>query len=175
MLAEITRRELQRMNEEEEEKRVAQESLNPPEYVKKLIYKLVIENRPLSQKEMDYVKMHIEKPNIRSQFSDFLMAFTSPRSIRDEKCLEMLGDIIKVVIDLLIEEKDNSNMKELISIMHCSQLLFTFKEDGGAGGRMTKVFLNSYISEHEIWQDVEVWRLCLQRLINLKFHDAVKQ
>jgi hypothetical protein len=52
--------------------------------------------------------------------------------------------------------------------------LFTFKEDGGAGGRMTKVFLNAYINEHEVWQDVEVWRLCLQRLINLKFHDAVK-
>jgi hypothetical protein len=64
MLAEITRRELKRMNDEEEEKRVAQESLNPPEYVKKLVYKLVIENRALSLKEMDYVKLHIEKPNI---------------------------------------------------------------------------------------------------------------
>ena len=120
MLAEITRRELKRMNDEEEEKRVAQESLNPPEYVKKLVYKLVIENRALSLKEMDYVKLHIEKPTIRSNFGDFLMAFTSPRNIRDEKCLEMLGDIIKIVIDSIIEEKDNSNMKDLISIIHSS-------------------------------------------------------
>jgi hypothetical protein len=56
--------------------------------------------------------------------------------------------------------------------MHVQQLLFTFRED--AGGRLTKIYLNAYIQDHEIWQDVEVWRLCLQRHINLKFHDAVK-
>lgn len=86
----------------------------------------------------------------------------------------MLGEIVKFVIDLLYEEKDNQNLKELNSIMHVSQLLFTFKEDSAAGNRLTKVFLNAYINEHEIWQDADIWRLCLQRLINMKFHDAVK-
>ena len=86
----------------------------------------------------------------------------------------MLGEIVKFVIDLLYEEKDNQNLKELNSIMHASQLLLTFKEDSAAGNRLTKVFLNAYINEHEIWQDEDIWRLCLQRLINMKFHDAVK-
>jgi hypothetical protein len=36
-----------------------------------------------------------------------LQAFSSPRSIRDEKCLEMLGEIIKVVIDSLQDEKES--------------------------------------------------------------------
>lgn len=40
--------------------------------------------------------------------------------------------------------------------------------------RSVKVYLSSYICEHQIWQEVRVWRLSLQRLINLKFHDAVK-
>ena len=79
--------------------------------------------------------------------------------------------------------------------MHASQLLFVFKEeslkvrsrtfsvnsaassDSGSmqqNTRSVKVFLSSYICEHQIWQEVKVWRLSLQRLINLKFHDAVK-
>lgn len=149
------------MKDEEEEQRIAQECQNPPERVKKLIYKLVIENRPLTAREMDFIKTHIEKPSIRQQFSEFLQAFSSPRSIRDEKCLEMLGEVIKVVIDLLQDEKEPQNLKELIAIMHASQLLFTFKEDGGPGNRLIKVFLNSYINEHEVWQDIEVWRACL--------------
>jgi len=60
------------MKEEEEEQRIAFECQNPPERVKKLIYKLALENRPLTAREMDFIKAHIEKPNIRQQFSEFL-------------------------------------------------------------------------------------------------------
>jgi len=77
-----------------------------------------------------------------------MQAFTSPRNVRDEKCLEMFGEIIRAVIDLLCEDKDNSNLRELNSIMHSSQLLFTFKNETN---RMTKVYLHQYISDHEIW------------------------
>lgn len=123
---------------------------------------------------MDFVKAHLDQSAIRTQFADFLQAISSPRSVRDEKCLEQLGEIAKTVIDLLYEEKDNQNLKELNSIMHASQLFFTFRDDNASGNRLTKVFLSAYIIEHEIWQDENIWRLCLQRIINAKFHDAVK-
>lgn len=79
--------------------------------------------------------------------------------------------------------------------MHASQLLFIFKEEhltksvesnSSASNvlstaashqnntRTIKVYLSGYICDHQIWQEVKVWRLSLQRLINLKFHDAVK-
>lgn len=70
--------------------------------------------------------------------------------------------------------------------MHASQLLFVFKEENmknhnkarsnalTQSTRSVKVYLSSYICDHSIWQEVKVWRLSLQRLINLKFHDAVK-
>ena len=61
--------------------------------------------------------------------------------------------------------------------MHASQLLFVFKEENAkmhGSTRSVKVYLSSYINDHQIWQEVKVWRLSLQRLINLKFHDAVK-
>lgn len=144
-------REQQRIREEEEEQKIALENQNPPERVKKLICSLVLESRQLYPKELEFVKMHIEKPAIRQQFSEFLNAFQTPRNVRNEKCLETLGEIIVLIIGVLQEEKDNQNLKELISIIHASQLLFTFREDSGPGGRLIKVFLNSYISEHEIW------------------------
>lgn len=72
ILSEIQEKEQQRLKEEEEEKQIAQECMNPPERVKKLIYKLVVESRLLSNRELDFVKQHIEKPAIRQQFSEFL-------------------------------------------------------------------------------------------------------
>lgn len=33
--------------------------------------------------------------------------------------------------------------------------------------------LSSLLAAHPIWMETEVWKLCLQRVINLKFQDAV--
>lgn len=91
--------------------------------MKKLICKLVLESRQLSSRELDFVKGHVEKSYIRQMMAEFLQAFTSPRNVREEKCLEMLGEIIKIIIDILQEEKDsqnNQNLKEIISIIHVS-------------------------------------------------------
>ena len=103
----------------------------------------------------------------------------------------MLGSIIRCVLDILWKDRESQSLRELNSIMHASQLLFVFREENlkvvrtsssSSSGlvarqqstRSVKVFLSNYICEHQIWQEVKVWRLSLQRLINLKFHDAVK-
>lgn len=77
------------------------ENQNPPERIKKLIFALTVDSRLLTDKDFEFVKTHIEKFVIRAQLSDFLMSFTSPRNVREEKCLEMLGEIIKIVIDVI--------------------------------------------------------------------------
>lgn len=113
----------------------------------------------------------------------------------------MLGSIIRCVLDILWSDRESQSLRELNSIMHASQLLFVFKEEHlttkspltvssqpssssnssaalasshQSNTRTIKVYLSGYICEHQIWQEVKVWRLSLQRLINLKFHDAVK-
>ena len=76
----------------------------------------------------------------------------------------MLGQLVRVVLDELWRTKENSSLKELNSVMHASQLLFTFKNEAqklGSGTRSIKVYLSLYIDDHEIWQDVKIWRLCL--------------
>ena len=91
--------------------------------------------------------------------------------------MSTLGSIIRCVLDILWSERETQTLRELNSIMHASQLLFIFKEENvnvHGSTRSVKVYLSNYINDHQIFQEVKVWRLSLQRLINLKFHDAVK-
>ena len=59
-------------------------------------------------------------------------------------------------------------LKDLNAILQVSQMLFYFE-----GSR--KIILSSEIESHKIWESSETWKICLQRVINYKFHDAVKQ
>ena len=46
---------------------------------------------------------------------------------------------------------------------------YTSEEEGGT----RKVYLTREIEEHRIWQNIEAWMLCIQKTVNMKFHDAV--
>lgn len=59
-----------------------------------------------------------------------------------------------------------SSLKEIYALMMASQMLFYV--DGNR-----RVTLSSEVDKHQIWLDVEMWKSCLQRIINLKFQDAV--
>ena len=149
----------------------------PAERVRRMLFNLVIECVPFTDDEFAFVQDCLADQEVRFQLAEFLQAFSSPRCVVNEECLQMLGQLVRVVLDELWRTKENSSLKELNSVMHASQLLFTFKNEAqklGSGTRSIKVYLSLYIDDHEIWQDVKIWRLCLQRLINLKFHDAVK-
>jgi hypothetical protein len=50
--------------------------------------------------------------------------------------------------------------------MAIAQMLFIVEN-----GR--KVFLSSELDKHPIWGNTEIWKITLQRVINLKFQDAV--
>ena len=75
----------------------------------------------------------------------------------------MLGSIIRCVLDILWSDRESQSLRELNSIMHASQLLFIFKEEqmrkaGHSGNnamaqttRSVKVYLSSYICDHQIW------------------------
>jgi len=52
--------------------------------------------------------------------------------------------------------------------MQVSQLLFYFQ-----GSR--KVFLSSEIESHPLWQNSEMWQICVSKIINYKFHEAIRQ
>ena len=91
----------------------------------------------------------------------------------------MLGSIIRCVLDILWSDRESQSLRELNSIMHASQLLFIFKEEhmtksvtSSSSSALTaathqnntrtiKVYLSGFICDHQIWQEVKVWRLSL--------------
>ncbi len=33
--------------------------------------------------------------------------------------------------------------------------------------------MTSYLSDHGVWQESYIWRICIQKIINQKFHEAI--
>lgn len=98
--------------------------------------------------------------------ADILIGFSSPRSVGELICLQHLGKLLRALIEVILKEP--GSMRELRAIMQVSHLLFSF--DGNR-----KVYLASEIDQHRVWQNHEAWKLCLQKTITLKFHEAVEQ
>lgn len=82
------------------------------------------------------------------------------------ECLQAVGKVIKALLDVISKEYATSN-KDLHAIMQVSQLLFYFQ-----GSR--KVFLSSEIEQHKLWQNSEMWQICVSKIINYKFHEAIR-
>ena len=60
-----------------------------------MLYRLCFEGKNLADSEKEVLKESMKFSTVRSQVSDFFLAFMSPRNIRNEQCLETLGDTIK--------------------------------------------------------------------------------
>ena len=119
-----------------------------------MLYNLIIECITFTDEEVNFVKDCLLDMEVRLQLSEFLQAFTSPRCVVNEECLQTLGKIVRVVLDELWKNKENNSLKELNSVMHASQLLFTFKNEQqklGGGSRSVKVYLSVYFDDHQIW------------------------
>lgn len=106
-----------------------EEDLPPAERVRRLLYNLVLENQPLTTDDLSYILTQLENMEARQALQEFLQAFTSPQIIENEECLNMLGSIIRCVLDILWSDRESQSLRELNSIMHASQLLFVFKEE----------------------------------------------
>lgn len=70
------------------------------------------------------------------------------------------------LLDVLVKDVSNSHT-DLYAIIISSHNLFYFE-----GNR--KCFLTSEIDKHKLWRDPEMWRMCVQKIINFKFHEALK-
>lgn len=76
-----------------------------------------------------------------------------------------MGQVCRALLEVLNEDYANG-LKELHSLMVVSQMLFYV--DGGR-----RVTLCTELDKHPIWTNTELWKLTLQRVINLKFQEAV--
>ena len=37
----------------------------------------------------------------------------------------------------------------------------------------SRVYLTQYLNDHGVWQEHNVWKVCIQKIINQKFHEAI--
>jgi len=81
---------------------------------------LVFESKQLNDNEKEFIIFSLKLPEVRTQLSEFLKAFSSPRSIRSEECHTTLGMVLMQMLDILQKEQDHASMRELHSIMHAS-------------------------------------------------------
>ena len=75
--------------------------------------------------------------------------------------------MVKALLDFIAQDY-NTSVKDLQAIMNASQILFIYQ-----GSR--KVCLSAEIEQHPLWQNNEMWKYCVSKIINYKFHEAIRQ
>jgi len=80
-----------------------------------------------------------------------------------------MGFALRAILDIIIKEK-GIGMRELYCVMQASHVFYHIQEKDNR-----KVCLTTEVDQHRIFQSYEAWRLCIQKTINMKFHDAVNQ
>ena len=141
------------------------EDASPVDKVKKLLYQLCIDSKPLNANEKQYLIGAVKLELVRQAVADFFTTFVTPRKIAVRDCFYSVGAAVRAMLDVL-QEDYMGGLKELCSIMVASQMLFYV--DGNK-----KITLSQELDNCALWADSEMWKACLQRQINLKFQDAV--
>ena len=110
----------------------------------------------LDQKSQMISSLH--SPRVRATVADFLKTLTSPRLIDNPHALKTLGELLKYLLTAYVHEKDE-NYRVVYAILYSSQMIYCAR-DG------CKVYLTSYLADHGIWQEINIWKICIQKIIN---------
>ncbi len=95
--------------------------------------------------------------------ADFYLGFNQPTNINRD-CFYVLGAMSRAWLDKL-QEDPVAGLRELHSLMHAGQHLYHFEQ-----GRRQTLAIEFY--QHDAWQNIESWKMCLQRVINNRFAEA---
>ena len=99
------------------------------------------------------------------------------RSVGTQHCcvslrgLQTLGELIKYLLTAIIHEKD-VNYKVILAILNASQLLY-FQREQSQKRKNKKYYLTQYVNDHGIWQEENIWKSVLSKVLNNKFSEAV--
>lgn len=87
----------------------------------------------------------------------------SPKCIDNHEALKTLGELIKYMLTAYVHDKDD-NYRIIYSILHSSQQIYYSAL--GTTNDKNKIFLTTYLNDHGIWQEIEIWRGCISKIIN---------
>lgn len=135
-----------------------------------MYFNQILRGQDITFDEKSEIISSLHNAKIRDAVADYLKTINSPKVVENANALKTLGEILKYLLTAYVHEKDE-NYKVIYSILHCSQQIMHLKE--GDNNDKTRVYLTHYLSDHGIWQEHNVWKVCIQKIINQKFHEAI--
>lgn len=105
------------------------------------------------------------------KITESLKAIGTPRCVISLEGLQTLGELIKYLLTAIIHEKD-VNFKVIHAILNVSQLIYfqAFPEENQIPVKkkknLQKHYLTQYVNDHGIWQEENIWKSVLQKVLN---------
>ena len=128
----------------------------------------LMRGEPITYEEKSLIISSLHSEQIREILGEFLKEVNAPKQLENIEAIKTLGEIIKYSLTAFIHERDE-NYKIVYAVLHSSQHLFYVDASG------QRLFLTGLLNDHGIWQETTVWKTCIQKLLNLRFHEAVQQ
>lgn len=133
-----------------------------------------------SKEELSKLILAFHEKDTRMKLTEQLKMIGTPRCVVSLRGLQTLGELIKYLLTAIIHEKD-VNFKVIHAILNVSQMLYyqnyviemdpveARKGRSKKIIRLRKYYLTQYIHDHGIWQEENIWKNVLQKVLNQKF------
>ena len=100
----------------------------------------------------------------RDTLCEVLNEISTGKQLEDPECLTVLSELIKASIGV-----DEGDYKFFYTILESSNNIFTIPSSN------RKVYLWSLISEHQKWQDMNLWKTCMFEIVTMKIEEAKRR
>lgn len=94
-----------------------------------------------------------------------MASFQQARKMQQD-CFQTLGNMAKAMLEVVQNDPENC-LRELHGLVNAGVMLYIF-EDG------RRVNFHTEYDQHPVWQNMDVWKLNIHRIINVKFAKAVE-
>jgi hypothetical protein len=126
-----------------------------------------------SKEELSKLILAFHEKDSRMKITEVLKMVGTPVCVISLQGLQTLGELIKYLLTAIIHEKD-VNFKVIYAILNSSQLVYFQQyrseeekvEAGTAKERFKKQYLTQYVNDHGIWQEENIWKSVLQKVLN---------
>ena len=123
--------------------------------------------------------MCFHEKDVRMRITETLRQVGTARCVVSLRGLQTLGELIKYMLTAIIHEKD-VNYRVITAILNVSQLLYFQDENLNAIGSIRKkvnrkYYLTQCVNDHGIWQEENIWKSVLAKVLNNKFSEAVQK
>lgn len=132
-----------------------------------------------SKQELSKLIQAFHEKDTRMKITEILKMVGTPVCVVSLAGLRTLGELIKYLLTAIIHEKD-VNFKVIYAILNCSQQIYfqpymNVEEENKLDSRQRRIssrlrfkkqYLTQFVNDHGIWQEENIWKSVLQKVLN---------